>query len=62
MKFRFRWFANGAKCDAVIEARDYPMACYRLSQFHVELWTKDGVFRLPEDFAIDLSKVERVNA
>ena len=56
--YRFHWHADGAPCDTIIDAPSYPLACYRLAAFHLDLWQEKGV---PADFEIDLSKPEIVD-
>lgn len=59
-KYRFRWCADGADHETIIEAPDYPMACFRLGIYHIELWQTAGKLCAPADFKLDLSKPEIV--
>lgn len=58
LKFRFRWRADGKDQTTVVEATNYPLACYRLGRDHaMTLMQKTGP---PPDFELDLTKPERV--
>jgi hypothetical protein len=58
LKFRFRWRADGRDHSTVIEAPNYPLACYELAKNHVAEWVP--LWRVPKDFELDLTKPERV--
>lgn len=58
MKYRFRWRANGEDHEAIIEAPDYPIACYKLATHHTRLFIAEG--SVPEDMELDLSRPEIV--
>jgi hypothetical protein len=55
-KYRFRWRAGGREWTEIVEAENYPLACYKLGVIHFVSMTKQG--RPPRDFAIDLTRME----
>lgn len=57
LKFRFRWRALGQQHEATLQATSYPSAVYLLGCAHAHKYA-DHLFA--DDFAIDLSKPERV--
>ena len=55
-RYRFRWRADGADCDTVIETTSYPLACCKLALFQMVLWKG----QVPADFEMDLRMPEVV--
>jgi hypothetical protein len=58
MKFLFRWKAFGHENEALIEAENYPMACFQLGLLNASEFQLAGV---AGDFELDLTKPVRVD-
>jgi hypothetical protein len=59
VKFVFRWRAWGQERESIVEAPNYPEACFGLGVHHARVMAELGASEWPPDLEIDLSKTER---